>query len=313
VSAARILDGRAIAEAVRHETRAGVRALKDARGITPKLSVILVGEDPASQVYVRNKESAAREAGMATDTLRLPASISPAELRSVIERLNRDDRVHGILVQLPLPRGLDPHAVVMALDPAKDVDGLHPENVGRLLSGLPGYVPCTPAGVIEILKRSDVPLAGAEAVVIGRSDIVGKPMAILLLRENATVTVCHSRTRDLAATARRADVLIAAIGRPGLISGEHIKPGAVVIDVGVNRCTSLEQASRFWPGDGKRADQIRTRGWTFVGDVHPAEALVRASAITPVPGGVGPMTIAMLLSNTLRAASMAAGPEAAAS
>lgn len=313
MSEARILDGKAIAEAVRRETREGVARLKKDRGVTPRLTVILVGDDPASAVYVRNKEAAAREVGMDTETLRLPATASRQELVSVIDSLNRESRVHGILVQLPLPEGLDARKTVLALDPAKDVDGLHPENAGHLLAGTPGFVPCTPAGIVEVLTRSDIPLRGAEAVVIGRSDIVGKPMAVLLLREDATVTICHSKTRDLAAVARRADVLIAAIGRPAMITGDFIKPGAVVVDVGMNRCTDIAQAERFWPDDPKKAAQIRAKGWTLIGDVHPADVRARASAFTPVPGGIGPMTIAMLLSNTLRAARQASGLETVAS
>jgi methylenetetrahydrofolate dehydrogenase (NADP+)/methenyltetrahydrofolate cyclohydrolase len=272
--------------------------------------VILVGDDPASRIYVRNKDRACREAGINSDVLRLPSTLAMAELLATIDGLNHDPRVHGILVQLPLPRPLDAHRAVLALDPSKDVDGLHPESAGRLLAGLPGFIPCTPAGILEILRRHDVPLAGREAVVIGRSDIVGKPVAILLLREHATVTVCHSRTRDLASVASRGDVLVAAIGRPAFVTGEFIKPGAVVVDVGINRCESAEEAARFWPGDDARAEEIRSKGFTLVGDVHPAEALARASALTPVPRGIGPMTIAMLLRNTLRAARLAAGLEA---
>lgn len=303
---ARILDGAVIAEAVRREAAADVARLKAARGVTPKLSVVLAGDDPASSVYVRNKDKACREAGMASEVVTMPAP-TREELLATVRRLNEDPLVHGILVQLPLPEGIDATEVLLALDPAKDVDGLHPENAGRLLAGLPGFVPCTPAGIIQILSRSSIPLAGREAVVIGRSEIVGKPAAILLLRENATVTVCHSRTRDLAAVARRADVLVAAIGRPAFVTSDFIKPGAVVVDVGINRCTSLEEAARYWPGDARRQDEIRRKGATLVGDVHPAQAMEAASALTPVPRGVGPMTIAMLLMNTLRAARIAAG------
>jgi len=302
----RILDGAAIAEAVRGEAALEVARLEAAHGVTPKLTVVLAGDDPASAIYVRNKERACREAGIASEVVRM-LSPSREELLATVRRLNQDPQVHGILVQLPLPRGTDPSEIFLALDPGKDVDGLHPENAGRLLAGLPGFVPCTPAGIVEILRRSAVPLAGREAVVIGRSEIVGKPAAILLLRENATVTVCHSKTHDLAAVARRADVLVAAIGRPGFVTAEHIKPGAVVVDVGINRCTSLDDAARFWPGDDGRQDEIRRKGFTLVGDVHPAHAMAAASAFTPVPRGVGPMTIAMLLVNTLRAARLAAG------
>jgi methylenetetrahydrofolate dehydrogenase (NADP+)/methenyltetrahydrofolate cyclohydrolase len=303
---ARILDGAAIAEVVRGEAALEALSLKASHGVTPKLAVVLAGDDPASAIYVRNKERACREAGMASDIIRMPAP-SREELLTAVRRLNRDPQVHGILVQLPLPAGIDASDVLMAVDPAKDVDGLHPENAGRLLAGLPGFVPCTPAGILEILKRSQVALAGREAVVLGRSQIVGKPIAVLLLGENATVTVCHSRTREIAAVARRADVLVAAIGRPAFVTSEFIKPGAVVVDVGINRCTKLAEAAQFWPGDERRQEEIRKRGVTLVGDVHPAHVLAAASAFTPVPGGVGPMTIAMLLMNTLRAARIAAG------
>ena len=287
---------------MRLETRQEVERLKVERGVTPRLSVVLVGDHPASRVYVRNKETACREAGMEGEVLRLAAGVSRDELLATIDRLNRDPLVHGILVQLPLPAGLDPKEAILALDPAKDVDGLHPESAGRLLAGMPGFIPCTPAGIVEILKRHEVPLRGREVVVIGRSDIVGKPAALLLLREDATVTVCHSRTVDLSSVSRRADILVAAIGRPGFVTAEFIKPGAVVIDVGINRCESEADAARFWPGDERRLAEVRTKGSTLVGDVHPAEALAKASALTPVPGGIGPMTIAMLLANTLRAA-----------
>lgn len=303
---ARILDGAAIAEAVRGEAAVEVERLKASRGVTPKLSVVLAGDDPASAIYVRNKERACLEVGIASDIVRMP-SPTRDELLATVRRLNRDPQVHGILVQLPLPAGIDAAEILLSLDPAKDVDGLHPENAGRLLAGLPGFVPCTPAGILEILKRSQVALAGREAVVIGRSEIVGKPVAILLLGENATVTMCHSKTRELAAVARRADVLVAAIGRSAFVTSEFIKPGAVVVDVGINRCTSPSEAGRLWPGDERRQEEIRRKGATLVGDVHPAHAMALASAFTPVPRGVGPMTIAMLLMNTLRAARIAAG------
>ena len=303
---ARLLDGAAIAQAVRTEAAAEVASLKAKRGVTPRLGVVLAGDDPASAIYVRNKDRACREAGMASDVVRLPDATRESLLQAV-RRLNEDPLVHGILVQLPLPPGIDASEILLAIDPAKDVDGLHPDNAGRLLAGLPGFVPCTPAGIIELLRRSSIPLAGREAVVLGRSEIVGKPVALLLLRENATVTVCHSKTLDLAAVARRADVLVAAIGRPALVTSEFIKPGAVVVDVGINRCTSTQDAARFWPGDAARQEEVRAKGWTLVGDVHPAHAMATASAFTPVPRGIGPMTIAMLLTNTLRAARIAAG------
>jgi methylenetetrahydrofolate dehydrogenase (NADP+)/methenyltetrahydrofolate cyclohydrolase len=283
---ARILDGKATAKAVREEVAARVAALT-ARGVRPGLRVVLVGEDPASQVYVRNKDRAATEAGIDVDTVRLPATTTQEELLGVVEGLNQDPAVHGILVQLPLPDGLDEVAVVQALDPRKDVDGLHSENVAALVQGRPGLVPCTPAGCIELLDRAGVELEGRHVVVVGRSQLVGKPVAQLALARNATVTICHSRTRDLDAHCGRADVLIAAVGRAKLVEGGWVRPGAVVLDVGINR-----------GDDGK-----------LVGDVDFEAAASRASAITPVPGGVGPMTIAMLLSNTVLAAARQAGLE----
>lgn len=278
--AALLIDGKAFAATLRARLAEQVAALKTARGITPGLAVVLVGDDPASHVYVRNKGKQCREAGMASFEHRLPDTTSQAELLAVVARLNADPAVHGILVQLPLPRHLDSAAVIAAIDPAKDVDGFHPVNVGRLWSGLPGFVPCTPLGCLLLLRAHAGELAGRHAVVVGRSNIVGKPMAGLLLRENCTVTVVHSRTQDLPAECRRADILVAAVGQPGFIQADWIKPGAVVIDVGINR-----------GADG-----------SLVGDVDFAGAVRVAGAITPVPGGVGPMTIACLLQNTYTAA-----------
>ncbi|MEY2746927.1 MAG: hypothetical protein RL112_1969 [Planctomycetota bacterium] len=277
---ARVLDGKAIAAAVRADVRRGAEELLRARGARPGLVVVLVGEDPASQVYVKNKDKAAQEAGFAVRTERLPATTALADLLALIDSLNLDASVHGILVQLPLPRHLDAHAVVERIDPGKDVDGLHSDNVAALALGRPGLRPCTPAGCIEILDRSGVPLEGADVVVVGRSMLVGKPFALLALERNATVTIAHSRTRALQATCARADILVAAVGKPELVRGDWVKPGAVVLDVGINRLA-----------DGR-----------LVGDVAYEEAAARAAAITPVPGGVGPMTIAMLLSNTLQSA-----------
>lgn len=299
---ARILDGKAVAKAIRDEVATACAALRRERGITPGLTVVLVGEDPASTVYVRNKEKAAREAGMDSRVLRMPVSTSEAEIVGVVERLNRDRDVHGILVQLPLPKGVDANRVLLAVDPDKDVDGFHPVNAGRLLIGLPGFVSCTPAGILELLERHDIPLAGRHAVVLGRSNIVGKPMAVLLLRKDCTVTVCHSRTRGLAEIASRADVLVAAIGRPGMITGEFIKPGAVVVDVGIHNVTDEASCRSLFGEDPARLRAVRERGFTLVGDVHPVQAAARASWLTPVPGGVGPLTIALLLRNTLLAA-----------
>ncbi|NOT30668.1 MAG: bifunctional methylenetetrahydrofolate dehydrogenase/methenyltetrahydrofolate cyclohydrolase FolD [Planctomycetes bacterium] len=280
----RILDGKAAALAVRAEVAGRVRALR-ARGVVPGLAVVLVGDDAASQVYVRNKDRAAAEAGFEVRTLRRPASTSQAELLALIDELNRDLLVHGILVQLPLPKGLVPESVLERLDPAKDVDGLTARNVAALWRGEEGLVPCTPAGCIELLDRNGIAIEGKRVVVIGRSQLVGKPLAALFLARNATVTVAHSRSRDLAAIAREAEILVAAVGRAKLVRASWVRPGATVLDVGINR---LE--------DGR-----------LCGDVDFHEVLPVAGAITPVPGGIGPMTIAMLLANTARAAARRAG------
>jgi len=281
--AAHIIDGKTISAVLRGNVADAVHRLKRDRGIVPGLAVVLVGNNPASEVYVRNKSKAVTEAGMRPLDRHLPASVSEDELLALIDALNADGNVNGILVQLPLPPQIDPQNVIAAIDPAKDVDGFHPLNVGRLGSGSPALVPCTPLGCIILAKTARPSLAGLEAVVIGRSNIVGKPAAQLLLAENATVTIAHSKTRDLPAVCRRADVLIAAIGQPEFVRGDWIKPGATVIDVGINRV----------PGEGGKS--------RIVGDVAHAEASAVAGAITPVPGGVGPMTIACLLLNTLRA------------
>ena len=239
--------------------------------------------------------------------LRLPATVSEDDLLATVKRLDEDRSVHGILVQLPLPDRIDDRRVIAAIAPDKDVDGFHPVNAGRLLTGLPGFVPCTPAGIVELLKRSGIELEGRRAVILGRSNIVGKPLAVLLLRENCTVTICHSRTRDLAAVAREADLLVAAIGRPAMVTGEFIKPGAVVVDVGIHSITDEAACRRIFGDDPERLRAVRERGSTLAGDVHPVEAAARASWLTPVPGGVGPLTIALLLRNTLTAARLAAG------
>ena len=301
---AKLLDGKTIARRIREEVASTCARLEASRGIVPGLSVVLVGDDPASAIYVRNKEAAAREVGMRSQVLRMPATSTEGEILRAVDGLNRD-HVHGILVQLPLPEGIDEHRVQQAIDPDKDVDGLHPANAGRLLVGLPGFVPCTPAGILELLKRSDVPLAGRRAVVIGRSNIVGKPMAVLLLREDCTVTVCHSRTRDLAAIASEADVLIVAIGRPAFVTRSFIKPGAAVVDVGIHSITDEETCRRIFGNDPARLKAVRERGSTLVGDVHPLEAAERAGWLSPVPGGVGPLTIALLLRNTYESAAAA--------
>ena len=284
-----IIDGKAFAAGLRERVAAAVPAFVEAAGRPPGLAVVLVGEDPASQVYVRSKGKATIAAGMASFEHRLPVETSQAELIDLVARLNADDAVDGILVQLPLPPQIDEGAVIDAIDPAKDVDGFHVENAGRLASGLPGFVPCTPLGCLMLLKDRLGELAGLDAVVIGRSNIVGKPMARLLLNESCTVTVAHSRTRDLPSLVRRADIVVAAAGRPEMVKGDWLKPGATVIDVGINRIDA---------GEGK------TR---LVGDVDFASAVEVAGAITPVPGGVGPMTIAVLLRNTLVAAHIRAG------
>ena len=288
MAAAAIIDGKAIAAALRREVAAGVEKLKAGRGVTPGLAVVLVGEDPASQVYVRTKAEATREAGMLSFEHRLPASTPEAELLALIGSLNARPEVHGILVQLPLPRQIDATRVIEAIDPAKDVDGFHPVNVGRLATGADGIAPCTPAGCLILAKSVRPSLEGLEAVVIGRSNIVGKPMAQLLLAENCTVTIAHSKTRDLPAVVRRADLVVAAVGRAEMVRGGWIKPGAIVIDVGIQRVAGPEGKSRL------------------VGDVAFAEAVQVARAITPVPGGVGPMTVACLIQNALSAAQAAA-------
>jgi len=305
-----ILDGTKIAQEIRAEVAAKVRHFA-ARGRRPGLAVVLVGHNPASEIYVRGKVKACEEVGIYSEKLAPPESVTTAKMLNLIERLNRRDEIDGILVQLPLPPQVDAKRVLLAVDPAKDVDGFHPMNVGFLSTQRPGLVPCTPAGVMEILSRSNIPVAGREAVVVGRSDIVGKPAAMLLLNANATVTVCHSKTHDLPAVCRRADILVAAIGRAGMITREYVKPGATVIDVGMNTVTDPVEFQKFFAGNAKREETFRKKGSTLVGDVHP-EVVEVAGAITPVPGGVGPLTIAMLMFNTLKATKMRRGrvPEA---
>ena len=295
---ATILDGARVSADIRRETAEAVAALA-VRGAVPGLSVIVAGEDPASQVYVRNKEKSAREAGMRAETLRFPATVTEAMLLAEIGRLNADPEVDAILVQLPLPGGIGTARVLEAIDPAKDVDGFHPLNVGRLVQGKPAPVPCTPAGIMELLRRENVPLRGTRAVVLGRSDIVGKPMATLLTRSDATVTVAHSKTRDLPAICREADLLVAAIGRPAFVTADFIRQEAVVIDVGINRIDTAAEVARCFPGDEAKAATFAAKGSLLVGDVHPGDVKLRASRYTPVPGGVGPLTIARLLANTV--------------
>lgn len=304
VMSARLLDGAGLAARIKLELRDRVATFTAAQGRPPGLGIVLVGEDPSSEIYVRNKLKSAGETGLRADLHRLPASASLEEVLSVVAALNASSEHDGILVQSPLPPGLGKtaeQAVFDAVDPAKDVDGFHPENVGRLVQKRPHLVACTPLGVIELLQRSGVEIDGADAVVIGRSDIVGKPVALLLMHRNATVTICHSRTKDLAGVCARADILVAAIGRTAFVTPPFVKPGAVVVDVGINRVTDAAVVRRLYAEDSPRRAEFERRGSLVVGDVHPDVWQV-AGAITPVPGGIGPLTIAMLLSNTLRAA-----------
>ena len=302
---AQILEGRPAADAIKSEVAEEVRELKRTRGITPCLAAVLVGDDPASAVYVRNKVRACEAVGIASKHIALDAATSSEALLAVVRDLNADNEVDGLLVQLPLPKQIDDAIIIEAINPHKDVDAFHPTNVGLLAMGRPRFVPCTPAGIIELLDRHNIEIAGANAVVVGRSQIVGRPVASLLIQRHATVTVCHSKTRDLPSVTRQADILIAAIGRPAFIRGEYIKPGAIVIDVGVNKINDLEQARELFGDEAeKRMEAIKTRGYTLVGDVHPAEADSVAGRRTPVPGGVGLLTVAMLMKNTLQATMM---------
>ncbi len=295
---ASILDGARVARAIRAEVADDVAELAG-RGVIPCLAVVLVGEHPASAVYVASKGAAAREAGIAERTLRFPETLPEEVLLRTVAELNADDAVDGILVQLPLPKHIDTTRVLEAIDPGKDVDGFHPLNAGRLLQGKPAIVPCTPAGILELLAREGIPIQGTRAVVVGRSDIVGKPTALLLLQSHATVTIAHSKTRDLPGLCREADLLVAAIGRPGFVTGDFVKEGAVLVDVGINRLTLRADVERFFPGDAARLLAFEKKGSTLVGDCDPATAFPRSSRYTPVPGGVGPLTISMLLRNTL--------------
>lgn len=298
--AARILSGTETGRQIREELRQEIEELKQA-GITPGLAAVLVGDNPASHIYVRNKIRACESLGLHSERLTPPAEISTEALVAEIEQLNRRPEIDGILVQLPLPPQVDAQAVLLAVDPAKDVDGFHPMNVGALVSQRPGLRPCTPAGVMELLRRNEIEVKGHRAVVIGRSDIVGKPLALLLLHAHATVTVCHSRTRDLPAVARSADILVAAMGRMAFVTPAFVQPGATVIDVGINRIQDQETAERLFARHPQRLQEFRRKGSALVGDVHPDVAEV-AGAMTPVPGGVGPLTIAMLMVNTVEAA-----------
>jgi methylenetetrahydrofolate dehydrogenase (NADP+)/methenyltetrahydrofolate cyclohydrolase len=296
----RILDGKKIATQIKAEVAQEAEQLK-AKGISPGLAAVLVGQNPASQLYVNSKTKTCAELGMHSEKVELPSQVTTEELLEVVAGLNSSDEIDGILIQLPLPDHVDEEAILSAVDPEKDVDGFHPVNVGRLSIGEFTLAPCTPMGILEMLKREGVPLKGAEAVVVGRSNIVGKPMALLLLHQHATVTLCHSRTRDLAGVCRRADILIAAVGRTALITKDFIKEGAVIVDVGMNRVETLEQVVDLFGEDSPRIDVWRKRGSTLVGDVHPRDPVGVAAAVTPVPGGVGPLTIAHLMKNTLLA------------
>jgi len=305
--AARVLDGEAVAKAIRLEVAAGVADLC-ARGMTrPRLAVVLAGENLASQVYVRNKIKACGEVGIDSELVRLEGSRDSGRTLAAVQELNRRDEVDGILVQLPLPDDANETRILHSLDPAKDVDGLHPENVGRMVEGAEGLRPCTPSGILELLKRSDIEVDGKRAVVLGRSAIVGKPMAILLLHANATVTICHSRTRQLAEVSRSAEILVAAVGKPAFVTEAHVTPGATVVDVGIHRVTNEEQAAELFGRDSRQVAAFREGKNLLVGDVHARRVAPVAGALSPVPGGVGPLTIACLLQNTLQAARVRRG------
>jgi len=294
----RVIYGKVVAEKLKDDLKPEL-AMMATRGVVPGLTVVLVGQDPASKVYVRNKTRACEELGMKGRTLELPSHTTTAELLEIVHGLNDAEDVDGILVQLPLPDHIDETRILEAVDPNKDVDGFHPINVGRLLQGDFSLVSCTPMGIMEMLRHEHIDVKGREAVVVGRSNIVGKPMAVLLMHSHATVTICHSRTRDLAAVCRRADILVAAIGRPALITKEFIKPGAVIVDVGTNRVEDRARVVELFGPDSERVATVDRQGYTLVGDVHPRDPYGIASAVTPVPGGVGPLTIAQLMRNTV--------------
>ena len=300
---AALLDGARVAEEIKREVAADVQRMWREQRVRPRLAVVQVGQDPASSVYVRSKVRASEELGLSSEQHTRGDDASTEELVELVSSLNERDDVDGILVQLPLPRNVEQERVIEAIDPMKDVDGFHPMNVGRLTLGQPVLAPCTPAGIIELLERNGIAIRGAQACIVGRSQIVGRPLAQLLLQRDATVTICHSRTRDLATVTRQADILVAALGRPAYIGGEHIKPGATVVDVGINRITDPDEARALFGEEAdKRLDIIARRGYTLVGDVHPAEADRVAGRRTPVPGGVGLLTVAMLMRNTIEAA-----------
>jgi methylenetetrahydrofolate dehydrogenase (NADP+)/methenyltetrahydrofolate cyclohydrolase len=299
--AATILDGKRIRDEILLELGPRVAALRE-KGRPPGLAVVLVGHDPASEIYVRSKVKACHDLGIFSEQITPPDSITTEELLAIVEGLNGRADINGILVQMPLPKQVDSRRILLAIRPEKDVDGFHPCNVGKLVANSPGPRACTPAGIMEMLRRYDIPIAGRHAVVIGRSDIVGKPMGLLLLHQNATVTICHSKTADLAGECRRADILVAAIGRAALVTADFIKAGATVIDVGMNRVTDRADVERIYARVPAKLKQFDEKGSVLLGDVHPVEGPEAAGAITPVPGGVGPLTIAMLMSNTVEAA-----------
>jgi len=304
---ATILDGRAVSREIRAEIAQQVEEIVGNGGRAPGLVAVLVGDDPASQVYVGSKRRASEKAGLVGRVIEKPQDIAQAELETLIDELNADDAVDGILVQLPLPAGLDTDRILSRVDPSKDVDGFHPQSVGRLWLGQETFAPATPSGILELLNRSGIELTGMSAVIVGRSNIVGKPLAGLLLAEHCTVTLAHSRTRDLPGVCRKADRLVGAIGRPAFFGAEHVGEGAVVIDVGINRIRDPQTVERLFPGDEARARRLEEKGYVIVGDVDYNAATPRASAITPVPGGVGPLTVTMLLANTVKAARLRQG------
>lgn len=305
---ATLLDGARVAEEIKQEVAAKAKVLLEQYSVQPTLVVVRVGEDPASVVYVRNKVRTSEALGLRSELNVLPVETTAAQLLKIVNTLNQRDDVDGILVQLPLPRHIDEAAIIQAVDPAKDVDGFHPANIGRLVLGQKGLVACTPLGIIELLERAKIQISGQRACIVGRSNIVGKPMAHLLLQRDATVTICHSRTRDLAAITREADILVAAIGRAGFIRKDFIKPGATVIDVGMNRISDSDEAQTLFGKDAaRRIEIIKQKGSTLVGDVNPAEAMEVAARFTPVPGGVGLLTVATLMQNTVQAAMMRRG------
>ncbi|MGB9605182.1 MAG: bifunctional methylenetetrahydrofolate dehydrogenase/methenyltetrahydrofolate cyclohydrolase FolD [Bryobacteraceae bacterium] len=303
---AQILDGIRIRDQIQAELRPRIdRLAREAR--PPGLAVILAGNNPASEIYVRNKVRACETLGIRSEKFTPPESVATDELIALIEQLNRREEIDGILVQLPLPARVDTRRVLESVDPGKDVDGFHPLNLGRLVSNRPGLRPCTPAGILELLKRYQIPIAGRNAVVVGRSDIVGKPVALMLMHEHATVTICHSRTSNLAEVCRQADLLVAAMGRRAMLTADYIKPGAVVIDVGINRVSDRCEAEAIFGHDPEKMAEFQRKGSLLVGDVHPRDVARCASAYTPVPGGVGPLTIAMLMANTVQAAEQRLG------